>query len=57
VVSLSFNYDSTPSYGGGASCPVAQYTDLSTAGFIIRTGTYGQGGAAQDFANVSVIVY
>jgi hypothetical protein len=56
VVSISFNYDPTPAYTGTA-CPVAQYTDISTSGFIIRTGAFGSGGSARDFANVSVIVY
>jgi hypothetical protein len=57
IVTLAFNYDSTPTYGGGAACPVAQYTDVTPTGFIIRTGKYGQGGAAVDFFDVSVMVF
>ena len=56
-VCISFNYQTTPSYGNGSACPVAQYSLTTTTGLRIFTGKYGGGGGAVDFNDVSVQIF
>ena len=56
LITIAFNYQSSPSYGGGAACPAAQYSLVTTTGFRLFTGKYGQGGGAVDFSDVAILV-